>query len=134
MKTSFEKFMNSTAVEEISKVELASIKVDLALLDDVKARIDEAKKRISDLKTAEKLVLDLIANASKFQDKLEAEYGFANSLSTVIENALSRTEKSAKELGIDPNSIAEIKQLKALAQQLDKAIIDADSTLAKYNG
>ena len=41
---------------------------------------------------------------------------------------------SREELGIDPNSIAEIKQLKALAQQLDKAIIDADSTLAKYNG
>lgn len=134
MKTSFQKFMASSAVQEVSKVEMASVKVDLALLDDVKARIDEAKKRISDLKTAEKLVLDLIANASKFQDKLEAEYGFANSLSTVIENALSRTEKSAKELGIDPNSIAEIKQLKALAQQLDKAIIDADSTLAKYNG
>jgi flagellar biosynthesis regulator FlaF len=134
MKTSYEKFMASSAVQEISNVELASVKVDLALLDDVKARIDEARKRISDLKTAEKLVLDLIANASKFQSKLESEYGFANSLSTVIENALSRAEKSAKELGVDPNGIAEIKQLKTLAQQLDKAIIDADSTLAKYNG
>jgi hypothetical protein len=131
MKTSFEKFMASNAV---NKVELSEIKVELALLDDVKARIDEAKKRISDLKTSEKLVLDLIANASKFQSKLESEYGFANSLSTVIENALSRAEKSAKELGIDPNGIAEIKQLKTLAQQLDKAIMDADSTLAKYNG
>ena len=122
------------ASNAVNKVELSEIKVELALLDDVKARIDEAKKRISDLKTSEKLVLDLIANASKFQSKLESEYGFANSLSTVIENALSRAEKSAKELGIDPNGIAEIKQLKTLAQQLDKAIMDADSTLAKYNG
>ena len=64
-------------------MQLKGIRVELALLDDVKARIDEAKKRISDLKTAEKLVLDLIANASKFQDKLESEYGFANSLSVV---------------------------------------------------
>ena len=29
MKTSFEKFMNSTAVEEISKVELGAMKVEL---------------------------------------------------------------------------------------------------------
>lgn len=109
-------------------------KVNLSLLDDVKARIDEAKKRIKDLKAAEKAVLDLIENASKFQEKLQDEYGFANSLSVVVENVLERTEKSAKELGLDPNSIAEIKQLKSIEQELLSAIISADDTRSKYNG
>lgn len=108
--------------------------INLALLDDVKARIDEAKKRISTLKMAEKAVLDLIQNAGKLQSKLEDEYGFANSLENVIANALDRTTKSAKDLGIDPNSIPEIKQLKSLSQELGKAIISADDTLSKYNG
>jgi len=106
----------------------------LALLDDVKARIDEAKKRIQTLKAAEKGVLDLIQNAGKLQSKLEDEYGFANSLENVIANAIERTNKSAKELGIDANSIPEIKQLKTLSQELGKAIISADDTLSKYNG
>lgn len=124
MKTSFHKFMASNAVQ----------RVNLSLLDDVKARIDESKKRIKDLKAAEKAVLDLIENANKFQEKLQDEYGFANSLSVVVENALARAEKSAKELGLDPNSIAEIKQLKSIEQELLSAIISADETRAKYNG
>jgi hypothetical protein len=124
MKTSFHKFMASNAVK----------KVNLSLLDDVKARIDESKIRIKDLKAAEKAVLDLIENANKFQEKLQDEYGFANSLSVVVENALARAEKSAKELGLDPNSITEIKQLKSIEQELLNAIISADETRSKYNG
>ena len=124
MKTSFHKFMASNAVK----------KVNLSLLDDVKSRIDESKIRIKDLKAAEKAVLDLIENANKFQEKLQDEYGFANSLSVVVENALARAEKSAKELGLDPNSITEIKQLKSIEQELLNAIISADETRSKYNG
>ena len=130
MKTSFEKFMASSAV----KVELGQNKVELALLDDMKVTIDNAKARIKSLKSAEKQVLDLISTASKLQEKLQDEYGFANSDSVVIENALERTMKAAKDLGIDPNSIPQIKELKSIEQELLKAIIDADSTLAKYNG
>ena len=40
MKTSFEKFMASNAVTEVSNVELASVKVDLALVDDIKRMVN----------------------------------------------------------------------------------------------
>ena len=40
MKTSFHKFMASNAVKESTNVELASVKVDLALVDDIKRMVN----------------------------------------------------------------------------------------------
>jgi chromosome segregation ATPase len=123
-KTSFHKFMDATN----------AIKVELALLDEAKTKITEAKQQIASLKSANKAMQDLFQNAEKFSDKLNDEYGFANSLTVVIQNAIGRTEKAAKDLGIDINAISEIKELKSLLQQLDREIVNADSTRQLYNG
>jgi chromosome segregation ATPase len=111
-----------------------AIKVEFALLDEAKTKITEAKQQLASLKAANKAMQDLFQNAEKFSDKLNDEYGFANSLTVVIQNAIARTEKAAKDLGIDVNAIAEIKELKSLLQQLDKEIVNADSTRQLYNG
>ena len=47
MKTSYEKFMASSAVQEVSKVELGAIKVELAAKDDLLKTIVAAQKLVT---------------------------------------------------------------------------------------
>jgi hypothetical protein len=108
------------------------IKVNLALIDDVKARIEETKTRLATLSTAFKNMNQIVQNFEKAKINLNDEYGFANSLTTVNENALKRTVDAAKLLGLDPNSIAEVKQLQTIEQSLFKLLIEADKVRQKY--
>jgi hypothetical protein len=57
MKTSFDKFMASSAVQEVSNVELASVKVDLAIVDDL---IKENKNAQRDLEIVSMQIKELI--------------------------------------------------------------------------
>ena len=121
-KTSFHKFMDATQ----------GVKVDLALVDELKTRIEETKQKIDAIKKSEKDLLDLFDTASRFADKLDFEYRNGASLSNVITKSIDRTKALAKELGIDANSLAEIKQVLSLQQELEKAIMKAESTIKAY--
>jgi hypothetical protein len=108
------------------------IKIEFALLDDVKARIEETKTRLATLSTAYKNMNQVVQNFEKAKSNLNDEYAFANSLTTVNANALKRTVDAAKLLGLDPNAIAEVKQLQTAEQSLFKLLIDADKLRQKY--
>ena len=108
------------------------IKTDLALIDEVKARISETKSKIDEVKRSEKALLDLFDTAAKLGNNLESEFRFATSLSNAINQAVQRTEAAAKQLGVNPSNISEIKQVLSLQQELEKALQKAEQTLKAY--
>lgn len=108
------------------------IKTDLALIDEVKARITDVKQKIASVKQSEKALLDLFDTASKLANQLETEFGTGTSLSNVVTKAVDRTETAAKQLGVNSSTIAEVKEVLSLQQELEKALMKAESTLKAY--
>lgn len=108
------------------------VKVELALVDELKTRIAESKDRIDSLKRSEKVLLDLFDTAAKLANNLQDEYGFSMSLNNVIDRSIERIQVAAKELGVDFNSINEVKQLQSIQQELLKTAMKAESTLKAY--
>ena len=106
--------------------------INLALVDELKTRIDEAKQKIDAVKKSEKDLLNIFDTASRFADKLDSEFRNGTSLSNVISKSIDRTSTLAKQLGIDVNSLSEVKQVLALQQELEKAMMKAESTLKAY--
>jgi hypothetical protein len=108
------------------------VKVELALVDELKTRIAESKKAIDSVKRSEKALLDLFDTAAKFASDLQSEYGVSTSLNNVIDRSIERTQIAAKELGVDFNSINEVKQLQSIQQELLKSLLSAEGTLKAY--
>lgn len=106
MKTSFDKFMASNAVTEVSNVELASVKVDLAM--DVNAIVKAADQFIfEDMKVQSKAISAL----NDAQKALKSANADPKPLLAEFENAL----KQMKTLGVPPpaafaNSYASFKK------------------------
>ena len=108
------------------------VKVELALVDELKTRIAESKQAIASVKQSEKALLDLFDTAAKFASDLQSEYGVSMSLNNVIDRSIERIQVAAKELGVDFNSINELKQLQSIQQELLKSLSSADGTLKAY--
>jgi predicted YcjX-like family ATPase len=108
------------------------VKVELALVDELKTRIAESKQAIASVKQSEKALLDLFDAAAKFASDLQSEYGVSMSLNNVIDRSIERIQVAAKELGVDFNSINEVKQLQSIQQELLKSLSSADGTLKAY--
>jgi hypothetical protein len=110
MKTSFEKFMASSAVQSVElsehKVELGVVKVDLALIDDFEMDADAlevgVKREIGDFMKA-KQVLESVKTNLDIREKF-----IANAMKVYAE-----IEKQAKFMGIDvpPKAIASLKKV-----------------------
>jgi hypothetical protein len=108
------------------------MKVEFSLVSELITRVQESKERVKSLRDAEVKLLNIFDEASRLAKVLDTEYAVANSLTKVITNAIDRTEVSAKELGLDVNSIKEIKDVKAAEQDLLTALIKAESTIKAY--
>ena len=102
MKTSFEKFMASSAV----KVELGEVKVELALIDDIINKRNIAAGNITKLKGKMK------ADAMEF-DKWINE--LVDSMDT-----MTKLIQQAKDLGAD-SSVKQLESLKSSTNNLTKA-------------
>jgi hypothetical protein len=142
MKTSFEKFMNSTAVEEISKVELGAIKVELAAKDDLLKTIVAAQK--------------LVTTATKVEganNKLSAQYDdlikkmpvaaqdsrmMAKQMSDIdvdLQSKLNKFNAQLKDMGIPLSSIPDVDSaLKALKSSDFYSLINDLEFSAGYFG
>ena len=108
------------------------MKVEFSLVSELITRVQESKERVKSLRDAEVKLLNIFDEASRLAKVLDTEYAVANSLTKVITNAIDRTEVSAKELGLDVNSIKEIKDIKSAEQDLLTALIKAESTIKAY--
>jgi hypothetical protein len=108
------------------------MKVEFSLVSELITRVQESKERVKSLRDAEVKLLNIFDEASRLAKDLDSEYAFANSLTKVITNSIDRTEVAAKELGLDINSIKEIKDVKAAEQDLLTALMKAESTIKAY--
>jgi hypothetical protein len=108
------------------------VKVELSLVSELITRVQESKEKVKSLRDAEVKLFNLFDEANRLAEDLDVEYGSALSLTYVITKSIERTEVAAKELGLDVNSIKEIKDVKAAEQDLLTAISKADNTIKAY--
>jgi flavin-binding protein dodecin len=98
-----------------------------------KREFPKLESKIDEVKRSEKALLDLFDTAAKLGNNLESEFRFGTSLSNAINQAVQRTEAAAKQLGVNPSNISEIKQVfPSLQQELEKALQKAEQTLKAY--
>lgn len=109
-----------------------AIKMELALIDEVKTRITEVKQKITSVKQSEKALLDLFDTASKLASQLQTEFSSGTSVSNVVTKSVDRTKQVASQLGVNASNLPEIKQVLELQQQLEKALMSAEQTLKAY--
>ena len=109
-----------------------AVKVELSLVSELITRVQESKEKIKSLRDAEVKLFNIFDEANRLAKDLDVEYGGALSLTYVITKSIERTEVAAKELGLDVNSIKEIKDVKAAEQDLLTAISKADNTIKAY--
>lgn len=97
---------------ELDKTELAKHEVELALVDDLKKRYSDAKKLANEIEGA---LISFTGQKNAIEDK-SARY--INEV-TMLEIIIEKIQKQAKEIGLDVNSIGEIKLANELNNQLN---------------
>jgi hypothetical protein len=129
MKTSFEKFMASSAVQEVSNVELASMKVDLALVDDIKRMVNALNaqqsidnevinKTVQILRPLQQLKKDGVNRVKTNESVIDSslvKIKLANDL-------LLKASQMSKALGVDLKTIQGYDEVVKLVAVLEKNI------------
>ncbi len=87
------------------KIELATQKVELALIDDLGKQSNVYFKETDN---ANGIIKSLLSDARKAESKIESALKSAEKMPSIISNF----EKSAKEIGIDVNNVSEYKSAK----------------------
>ena len=129
MKTSFDKFMASSAVTEVSNVELASVKVDLALVDDIKRMVNALNaqqsidnevinKTVQILRPLQQLKKDGVNRVKTNESVIDSslvKIKLANDL-------LLKASQMSKALGVDLKTIQGYDEVVKLVAVLEKNI------------
>ena len=129
MKTSFDKFMASNAVTEVSNVELASVKVDLALVDDIKRMVNALNaqqsidnevinKTVQILRPLQQLKKDGVNRVKTNESVIDSslvKIKLANEL-------LLKASQMSKALGVDLKTIQGYDEVVKLVAVLEKNI------------
>ena len=108
------------------------MKVEFSLVSELITRVQESKEKVKSLRDAEVKLLNIFDEVARLAKDLDVEYGSALSMTNVIARSIERTEVAAKELGLDVNSIKEIKDVQAAEQDLLTAIMKAKNTINAY--
>jgi cell fate (sporulation/competence/biofilm development) regulator YlbF (YheA/YmcA/DUF963 family) len=108
------------------------MKVEFSLVSELITRVKESKEKVKSLRDAEVKLLNIFDEVARLAKDLDFEYGTALSMTNVIARSIERTEVAAKELGLDVNSIKEIKDVQAAEQDLLTAIMKAKNTINAY--
>lgn len=107
------------------KTELSAEKIELASIKEIKDAVSNLKNIEKDAtKVADKFE-DSIKEANKYyQDLVKERNAIYTNVKQHYPAILNDFEKAAKELGVDSNSIPEVKELKKL-MQLGKELVKA---------
>jgi division protein CdvB (Snf7/Vps24/ESCRT-III family) len=97
-------------LSETTKVELASERIELSDVDDLKKLNTLYYKNTG---TANSKIKGLLSEARSAETKIEEALKAANKMEALI----SKVQKIAKELGIDENRIEELKNAKGAAKE-----------------
>lgn len=103
-----------TVFNKLFKADLASQKVELATIDDLKKGIEEGKKQEASLYSDFKSALNGVISKAR---EIEIKY---NVLLSNINEPLFQSEKQAKELGLDFKTTEYYKQAQSVIQALEK--------------
>jgi hypothetical protein len=130
MKTSFEKFMASNAVVGSTNVELGAVKVDLALVDDIKIMVNalNSQKSIDDdvINKTVKILRPLQQLKKDGLDRFKTNDSVINSSITKIKLAndlLVKAGQMSKALGVDLKSVEGYDEVSKLIVVLEKNIL-----------
>lgn len=104
---------SKTVFNKLFKADLASQKVELATIDDLKKGIEEGKKQEANLYSDFKGALNGIISKAR---EIEIKY---NVLLSNINEPLFQSEKQAKELGLDFKSTDYYKQAQSIIKALE---------------
>jgi hypothetical protein len=107
MKNSFHKFMASSAVQEVSNVELDAVKIELASIGDLASKVEKARTEINNF-NSEVAKLQAIAKTQSGKG-----IDITNSLEDIL-NIYNAISADFKKLGLDPGSYKELKLAKDL--------------------
>jgi DNA repair ATPase RecN len=123
-------FLNSKK----EQIELSSQRIDLALSDDIKKNVSDAGATLDKLNTSFKNLNDAneaIKKAMSDADKADASAqkikDVGNKSAMKIAGLLEKVDKSAKDLGVNPNAIDGYKQL-------DSLYLEIEGVISKING
>lgn len=94
MKTSFEKFMASSAVNEVA---LGEMKVELAVVDD----IAKGREKISKMIGFVNKDMSEVKKAFSLIEKIKVDLGNTDKLSNDLLQTISKFEDDAKKLGVE---------------------------------
>ena len=116
--------MASSAVQEVSNVELSEVKVELALMDDIKALIGKYKSLDDAIKTQKGKTF---TSVKTFQDSIKTAYQNAQSAVALID----QLDAKSKELGIADSGLGGYKkELAAKASEYKSKFTKLDSVLS----
>jgi len=123
--------------EKLNKVELKSEKIELSsvgelekeikkmkgALDYLDKRIVEGDKYIDEIIKYRNFSLDVYSKLSKIKVKMHE----------VAQEKLDKFEKAAKELGVSVNNIPQVKEIKKLISETEKAMQEKENLLKNFN-
>ena len=114
------------------KVELATQKIELANVNDLKNAVSSAKKEVSSLIKLNDKLEQAIVNANKIRVSLKAKNSSANGVLNAIKKDYNDVKTKAKDLGL---SISDIPQAKETNQWIDEleSVIDTIEDLTRQN-
>ena len=123
MNPQLNKIFSKLAKEE--KTELASEKVELAIIDDLKKYAEVATRANKNIDSEAKSVKKLQSEIRSVLAKVNASKEALKDISSDAKNDISKFEKMAKDLGIKPEQskeyVAAKKSIKDIADSLKKA-------------
>jgi di/tripeptidase len=112
-------------VAQVTKQELSTEKVELAILDDIQKQINVLSKGLADMQKKSSAQLKALDNASSAISKLKRANLDASRSSVQNEtnktlNLMARAEEAAKELGMNPNNVKGLRELEKLLDEIKK--------------
>ena len=119
---------NITKALNGQKLELSSQVIELGVVDDIKKSLTDGNALISDLgvelnklKDADKAIELARTNADKVAVASDKVASKGSAFQTKIGTVLDKADKAAKDLGINPSSIASYSELDKMYDQIEIA-------------
>ena len=98
----------------------SALKIELGSFQEIKEKGGKLRKALQDADDAWRKHSDYLTGADKTYDKMISAYNELNASVQFAEGAYKRFEKGAKELGVDPMSSKEFKEMKQDIKESDK--------------
>jgi uncharacterized protein YjbK len=126
--------MNKSVLDKLAKfesnVELAEVKVDLALYDEIKVRAKQSATRVTQFAKQKALILKTVASLNEASKDIILNKDYAKKLLAAAKTYQAQMEKLSKELGVSLKGSEPDKLLSDLFMYAEDSQGDIDDALA----